>query len=51
MAQREKVSAAKLDDMSSIPSTDVVVRNPVSGSCPLTCTHTIHIINKCYFKH
>lgn len=39
MAQREKVFAAKLGDMSSIPRTDVVVRNPISGSCPLTFTY------------
>lgn len=35
MVQQVKVSAAKCDDLSSIPGTQVVDRQPITPSCPL----------------
>lgn len=35
MVQQVKVFAAKCDDLSSIPGTQVVDREPIPASCPL----------------
>lgn len=40
MAQREKVSAAKSDNLSSSPRTHIVGVNQNLQSCPLSLTHT-----------